>query len=89
MKLDSSLRHDIEEKLENDPEVAVQMLDVQVQKGVVTLAGTVSSDPEKWKADDITRRVSGVAELISNLQVTKTSAAQNADVASPWFPSGG
>jgi osmotically-inducible protein OsmY len=89
MMLDSSLQHDIEEQLENDPEVDVQMLGVQVQKGVVTLTGTVSSDPEKWKADDIARRVAGVAELISNLQVTKTFAAQNADVASPWFPSGG
>ena len=89
MKSDSSLQHDVEEQLENDPEIDVQMLDVHVQEGVVTLAGTVSSDPEKWKADDIARRVAGVAELISNLQVAKTSAAQNADVASPWFPSRG
>jgi osmotically-inducible protein OsmY len=86
MESDSSLKHEIEEQLENDPEVDVQLLDVQIQKGVVTLTGIVGSDSEKWKADDITRRVAGVVELISNLQVTKTSASQNADIARPWFP---
>ncbi|MEO8924235.1 MAG: BON domain-containing protein [Caldimonas sp.] len=90
MKSDSDLQHQIQVELENDPEVNVELLDVQVDKGVVTLRGNVTSDQEKWKADDIVHRVPDVAELVNNLQVIERLAGlQNADVARPWFPSGG
>ncbi len=38
MKSDSDLQHEIQNRLENDPEVNVEFLGVQVCKGAVTLS---------------------------------------------------
>ncbi len=90
MTSDSDLQHEIRNQLENDPEVNVEFLGVQVCKGAVTLTGNVTSDREKWKAEDIVRGVQDVSELVSNLQVTdKLPGLQNADAPRPWFPPGG
>jgi osmotically-inducible protein OsmY len=89
MKSDSELQHDIEEELTNESDVNVEQLDVQVYKGTVKLTGTVSSDLEKWKADDAVRRTPGITDLVNEIQVIKALAeSRDADVARPWFPSG-
>lgn len=90
MKTDIDLQQQIFEELKNDPDLDVEFLDVRVHEGVVTLSGNLRSDPEKWRADDTVRRVPGVSELVSKLQVTeKEPGLQNADAARPWFPLGG
>lgn len=90
MKSDRDLTDEIRQALQNDPQLEIEFLDVRVLNGVVTLAGSVTSDPEKWMAEDSVRRVRDVTELVSNLQVIEKPAdLRSADAARPWLSAGG
>jgi osmotically-inducible protein OsmY len=69
MKSDSQLQHDVLAELKWEPCVTASKIGVEVQSGVVTLAGQVGSYSEKWHAERAAQRVSGVGALAVELKV--------------------
>lgn len=63
MKTDTQLQQDVIAELKWEPLVNAAQIGVEVKNGIVTLAGHVSSYPEKWEAERAAQRVSGVKAL--------------------------
>jgi osmotically-inducible protein OsmY len=53
----------------NDPVIDATRIDVDTSAGIVTLKGVVKSKEEEAKAIELTRRVAGVREVKSLLQI--------------------
>jgi osmotically-inducible protein OsmY len=68
-KTDIQLKHDIEQELIWDPKVNAAQIGVVVREGAVSLFGTVDTYAEKWAAEDVVRRVSGVRTIALDLTV--------------------
>ena len=68
-KTDLQLKNDIEEELRWDPKVNAAQIGVSVDKGAVSLLGSVDTYAEKWAAEDATKRVSGVRAVAQDLTV--------------------
>lgn len=68
-KTDSQLKQDIETELKWDPKVNAAQIGVSVDKGAVTLLGTVDGYAQKWAAEDATKRVFGVCTVAQDLTV--------------------
>jgi osmotically-inducible protein OsmY len=68
-KTDIQLKSDIEQELRWDPKVNAAQIGVTVDKGVVTMLGTVDTYAEKFSAQDAIRRVSGVRTIAQDLHV--------------------
>jgi osmotically-inducible protein OsmY len=68
-KTDIQLKKDIETELSWDPKVNAAQIGVAVDKGAVSLLGTVDTYAEKWAAEDATKRVSGVRTVAQDLKV--------------------
>ncbi|MDH4391057.1 MAG: BON domain-containing protein [Aquabacterium sp.] len=99
MKTDRQLQQDVSAELQWEPSVHAARIGVEVNKGVVTLAGQVDSYAEKWNAERAAQRVAGVMALTSELQVhlTGLSKRTDADIAAAvenvlewtsWLPAG-
>ena len=68
-KTDIQLKQDIEAELRWDPRINAAQIGVTVDKGVVSLLGVVDTYPERYAAEDATRRVSGVRTIAQDLKV--------------------
>jgi osmotically-inducible protein OsmY len=68
---DERIREDVSEELYRHPEIDASEIEVQVQKGEVTLTGKVEDRRQKRLADDIAERVPGVADVHNQLKVDK------------------
>lgn len=68
-KTDIQLKNDIEAELRCDPKVNATQIGVTVDQGAVSLLGTVDTYPQKWAAEDATKRVSGVRTVAQDLTV--------------------
>ncbi len=68
-KTDLQLKADIESELRWDPKINPAQIGVTVNKGVVTLMGTVDTYGEKWAAEAATKRVGGVRTVAQDLAV--------------------
>lgn len=68
-KSDAQLKRDIEQELLWDPRVHTARIGVAVHEGAVSLLGEVGTYPEKWAAEDATKRVSGVRTVAQDLKV--------------------
>jgi len=68
-KTDMQLKQDIEAELRWDPMVNAAQIGVSVDRGAVSLLGAVDTYPEKWAAEDATKRVSGVRTVAQDLTV--------------------
>jgi len=68
-KTDIELKQDIERELEWDPKVNAAQIGVSVDQGAVSLLGTVDTYPEKWAAEEATKRVGGVRSVAQDLTV--------------------
>jgi hyperosmotically inducible periplasmic protein len=66
---DATITTRVKTALLNDPDVAGLKIDVDTFKGVVTLSGGVKTKAEEAKAIAIARKISGVADVKSTLQV--------------------
>lgn len=66
---DATVTTRVKTALLNDPDVGGLRIDVDTFKGVVTLSGRVKSKDEEAKAVALTRKVGGVTEVKSTLQV--------------------
>jgi osmotically-inducible protein OsmY len=81
MKTDSELRRDVERELEWDPSIDARNIGVAVKNGVVTLTGYVSSYSDKWRAERIAKRVSGVTALANEIEVKLSTERTDPDIA--------
>ena len=79
MKTDRQLQQDVSAELEWEPSVHAAHIGVEVREGVVTLAGQVDSYAEKWSAERVAQRVSGVKAMATELTVHLTSLSQRTD----------
>jgi osmotically-inducible protein OsmY len=68
-KTDIHLKQDIEQELLWDPKVNSAQIGVSVDKGAVSLLGSVDTYPQKWAAEEATKRVSGVRTVAQDLKV--------------------
>ena len=67
---DATVTTRVKTALLNDPDVGGLRIDVDTFKGVVTLSGRVKSKEEETKAVALARRVGGVTDVKSTLQVS-------------------
>jgi osmotically-inducible protein OsmY len=66
---DATITTRVKTSLLNDPQVGGLRIDVDTFKGVVTLSGRVKSKEEEAKAIDLARKIGGVTDVKSTLQV--------------------
>jgi hyperosmotically inducible protein len=66
---DATITTRVKTALLNDPDVGGMRIDVDTTVGVVTLSGVVKSKEEEAKAIAVARRVGGVKDVKSTLQV--------------------
>lgn len=68
---DERIREDVCERLSADDDVDATEIEVRVQNGEVTLAGSVETRSMKRQAEDLAEEVSGVKDVHNNLRVLK------------------
>ena len=66
---DASITAQVKTKLLNDPQVNATKIDISTANGVVTMSGTVRSQPEQERAIQLARQVSGVRDVKANLTI--------------------
>jgi osmotically-inducible protein OsmY len=66
---DATITTRVKTALLNDPDVGVLRIDVDTFKGVVTLSGRVNTKEEEAKAIALARKISGVTDVKSTLQI--------------------
>jgi len=66
---DATITTRVKTALLNDPEVGGLRIDVDTFRGVVTLSGRVMTPEEEKTAVELARRVGGVTDVKSTLQV--------------------
>jgi osmotically-inducible protein OsmY len=91
-KTDTQIHHDVLEELKWDSRVDETEVGVQVDTGVITLTGTVSSWAKRMAAQEAARRVIGVLDVANDIKVkvpggltrTDTEIAQAVRQALEW-----
>ncbi len=68
-KTDAQIHHHVLEELRWDPRVDETEVGVEVDKGVVTLTGTVANWAKRTAAQDAARRVIGVLDVANDITV--------------------
>ncbi|PUE06934.1 OsmY domain-containing protein [Limnohabitans sp. T6-5] len=83
MKTDKQLQTDVMAELSWDPSVNAAHIGVEVEQGVVTLSGHVENLTEKWSAERVVKRVSGVRAVAFDLDVKlpETDKRNDTDIA--------
>jgi osmotically-inducible protein OsmY len=66
---DATITTRVKTSLLNDPQVGGLRIDVDTFKGVVTLSGAVKSAAEQDKAIALARKITGVTDVKSTLQI--------------------
>src|SRR5512145_2841041 len=66
---DTTITTRVKTALLNDPDVGGLRIDVDTFKGVVTLSGRVKTKDEEAKAMTLARKIDGVSDVKSTLQV--------------------
>ena len=79
MKTDTQLQQDVLAELKWEPSVDAAQIGVEVNDGVVTLAGHVGTYSEKWDAERAVQRVSGVKALAVEIDVKLFGANERTD----------
>ncbi len=79
MRTDMDLREDVEAELVWEPSVRETEIGVIVEKGIVTLTGSVNTFPEKWGAQKAALRVSGVKAVANEIEVKLSTSHRRSD----------
>ena len=66
---DASITAQVKTALLNDQQVNATKIDISTSNGVVTMSGTVRSQPEQERAIQLARRVNGVKDVKANLTI--------------------
>ena len=72
---DSTITAKVKSKLAADTETSAIKIGVDTRDGVVTLSGTVPTDTEKTKAEQIARTTDGVKRVSNDLRVDPNSTS--------------
>jgi hypothetical protein len=72
---DERIREDANDRLTDDWRVDASNVTVTVDKGEITLNGTVTSREAKRRAEDVVDSISGVKHVQNNLRVQETTSA--------------
>ena len=80
---DAQVASDIQTKLAADSGLQNKQLNVQSDKGTVTLSGTVDNDAQREAAAKYAAAAPGVKQVINNLQVAPMAAMDTAPQAAP------
>ncbi len=79
---DQEVQQDVLAELRWDLGVAASEIGVAVKDGVVTLTGHVDTFLKKWRAEEATLRVNGVAAVANDIEVRLVGAERTeADIA--------
>ena len=70
---DDLIYDQVRRKLANDPEVKGGTFDVKVENGVVTIRGVVEKEKYKGKAERLAKKVHGVRQVVTQIQIKKKS----------------
>jgi osmotically-inducible protein OsmY len=83
VKSDLQLQHDVVEELEWEPSIDAAEIGVAAKGGVVTLMGHVPVYAQKFKAEEVAKRVHGVKAVANDIQVRLGDGHQpdDADIA--------
>jgi osmotically-inducible protein OsmY len=79
MKTDAELKKDVLAELAWEPSVNAARIGVEVEEGVVTLAGHVNTYAEKWHAEEAAQRVRGVRGLAVEIDVQLANSDHRTD----------
>src|SRR5882757_11413712 len=71
---DSELTSQVQNKINADSGLQDKQLTVQTANGVVTLSGTVDNEAQRTAASRYASTVSGVKEVVNNLEVNPSAA---------------
>lgn len=66
---DAAIAQTVRDALQRDPIVTRQRIEVEVFRQKVSLSGSVDSELERWRAEEIASRVHGVAAVENSLKV--------------------
>jgi hyperosmotically inducible protein len=66
---DATITTRVKTSFVNDPVVGAQRIDVETFKGVVTLSGRVKTKQDEQKAIELARKIRGVTDVKSTLQI--------------------
>jgi osmotically-inducible protein OsmY len=66
---DSVIKSQVQNKIIFEPALNQEGINVSVDKGIVTLSGTVPTYSDKYLAEFATRNVKGVRGIVEELQV--------------------
>ena len=77
---DLQLRKNVLAELEWDPSVDARTIGVSVEGGIVSLTGHAATYAEKMSAENIVKRVHGVAGVANELEVRLPATAERDDV---------
>jgi len=78
-KSDIQPKQDIEQELAWDPKLNAALVGVTVDRGAVSLLGTVDNYAEKWAAEEAVKRVSGVRTIALDLTVKVVGDHEHSD----------
>jgi osmotically-inducible protein OsmY len=79
MKTDAQLQEDVIAELQWEPAVDATQIGVEVNDGIVTLAGHVTNYSGKWNAEHAAQRVYGVKALVVEIDVTLAGSTRRTD----------
>lgn len=68
---DASITASVKSQLVADKASNLIRVDVDTNRGVVYLNGTVDTPAQKTRAEDLARRVRGVTNVVNNLQIAR------------------
>lgn len=79
MKSDAEIQRDVQNEMQWDPSLDERAIGVKVHDGVVTLVGDVSHYADRWTAEEIAKRVSGVRAIANDIEVKIPTAGERSD----------
>ena len=79
MKADTDIRRDVQNEMHWDPSLNEGGIGVAVKDGVVTLFGEVAHFGDRWTAEEIAKRVSGVRAIANEIEVKIPASGERSD----------
>lgn len=79
MKSDIQLHKDVLDELAFEPQLDATHIGIAVKDGIVTLTGEVASYADRWTAERVVKRVSGVHGVVEEIHVNLPEHHQRGD----------
>ncbi|MEA2723735.1 MAG: hypothetical protein QOH59_1506 [Gemmatimonadales bacterium] len=79
MRTDDDVLKDVIAEIRFEPNLRNDDIAVSVRDGVVTLAGFVDSYADKWRAETVASRVTGVKAVVNDLEVKLPASSERPD----------